>query len=219
MLIALAGLCTACAWTNRPPEGIPVPRTRLLFDGESLSGWKVVGEQDFPGRGDVRVADGAIRLGAGDPFTGIVWEGEFPKELFEVELEAMRISGNDIFCGLTVPVGDSHVTLVLGGWGNSLAGLSCIDGFNASQNETTTPISFENGRWYKVRLRVTDRAIEAELDGKRLFRTRRENKRFSIYRQLEPLRPAGFFSWRTEAALRGIKLTSIEPAAEESEEP
>ena len=195
-----------------------------LFDGESLKNWKVADKDSFQTHGEVEVKDGAIVLKSGQPFTGIQWTGaEPPKENFEIEAEVRRTQGIDIFCGLTVPVGKSHVTLVLGGWGDSVVGLSSINDRNASDNETTKVKSFKNDQWYKVRLRVTADRIQAwiegekEVDGKKVpdiekvIDVERGERKFTIYEQLEPLRPLGFFSWETEGAVRAIRLRPIKP--------
>ena len=67
----------------------------------------------------------------------------------------MKIEGADFMCGLTFPVGDSHASLILGGWGGTVAGISSIDGHDASENETSSFISFPKDRWYTIRMRVT----------------------------------------------------------------
>ena len=188
------------------------PGERLsLFDGETLEGWRVTEKDDFSSRGEVRVREGFIVLGEGDPYTGVGWTGEFPKEDFEITAEATRLSGYDIFCGLTVPVGEGHVTLVLGGWGDCVVGLSNVDYENASENETTTVMSFKNDQWYSVRLRVTSAGIQAWIDGEQVVDLAREGRTFTIYDQLEPQKPMGFFSWQTGAAVRGIEMRRLGP--------
>src|SRR5437016_11038553 len=72
-----------------------------MFDGKTLTGWR---ETDFAGRGEVQCREGLIVLNMGDPFTGINCTNEFPKLDYEVALDAMRVTGSDFFCGLTVPV-------------------------------------------------------------------------------------------------------------------
>ena len=83
--------------------------------------------------------------------TGITWTGEFPRSNYEVRFEAARLQGNDFFASLTFPVEDSFVTWVTGGWGGDIVGISSIDGWDASDNETRTYFNFENGRWYAMR--------------------------------------------------------------------
>ena len=110
-----------------------------------------------------------IVLNTGDPFTGLNWTNPFPKMNYEVALDAMRVTGSDFFCGLTIPVGDSFCSLIVGGWGGSLIGISSLDGMDASENETGKFINFEQGRWYRIRLRVTESKIEAWVDRNKLI--------------------------------------------------
>ena len=46
------------------------------------------------------------------------------------------MKGGDFFATLTFPVDDSFCTFVTGGWGGDIVGLSSIDGWDASDNET-----------------------------------------------------------------------------------
>ena len=106
---------------------------KALFDGKTLQGWH---EAKFQGHGAVQVKGGEIILSPGGPMTGIALDGEFPKTNYEIRLEARRMRGNDFFASLTFPVGEAHCTWVTGGWGGDIVGLSSIDGWDASDNET-----------------------------------------------------------------------------------
>jgi hypothetical protein len=99
---------------------------------------------------------------------------------YEVALDAMRLMGSDFFCGLTVPVGDTFCSLIVGGWGGSLVGISSLDGMDASENETSKFVNFESGRWYRIRLRVTEKKIEGWLDGEKLVDVLRADHRISV---------------------------------------
>ncbi|MHC4620823.1 MAG: LamG domain-containing protein, partial [Planctomycetota bacterium] len=116
-----------------------------LFDGRNLGHWKIT---DFGGQGKVCVRDESIMLAAGDNLTGVTWGGPVPRMNYEINLDAMRVDGDDFFCGLTFPVGDSCVTFVVGGWAGSVCGISTIDYYDASDNETTRKAYFDNNRWY-----------------------------------------------------------------------
>lgn len=178
-----------------------------LFDGKSLDGWKPT---KFGGEGEVEVAAGEIILRAGNPMTGITWTGEHPKMNYEVSLEAKRVDGSDFFCGLTFPVGDKPCTFVVGGWGGGVIGLSSLDGFDASENETTRYQEFENGKWHKIRVRVTKGKIEAWLDDKQMADVETDGRRISIRPEVELSRPLGISSFSTTAALRDIKITRLD---------
>lgn len=100
------------------------PDTRVLFNGVSLDGWQIIDSKEHE---SVFIADSCIIVRMGSGITGIKWIKDFPITKYEVSLEAKRIEGDDFFCGLTFPVKESFCTLVIGGWGGSVAGLSCID--------------------------------------------------------------------------------------------
>jgi alpha-L-rhamnosidase len=180
-----------------------------LFDGKTLKGWRIVDEVDFESHGEVKVADGAIVLGKGSPMTGIAWTGEVPKEDYEVELEASRLEGSDFFCGLTFRISDSPCTLIVGGWGGSVVGLSNVDGASAVENMTTKWITFDEKRWYRIRLRVTKMKVEAWIDDDQVIDLERGSHRFGVWPQQEYVRPFGFDTWITKGALRAIRMRRV----------
>ena len=186
-----------------------------LFDGESLKHWKVT---QFGGQGDVHVEDGRIVLPFGSNLTGITWdedEKELPHRIdYEIELEAMRVDGTDFFCGLTFPVGEAPCSLIVGGWGGGVTGLSSLDGFDASQNNTSQWINYKSERWYHIRLRVTENKIEAWLDGQKIVDADIRRKKLSIRPEVELSKPLGIASFQTTAALKGIRIRPVEKAAD-----
>lgn len=177
-----------------------------LFDGKTLAGWKVT---EFGGEGDVEAKDGRIQMAMAEGCTGITWKGEFPKWDYEVRLEAMRVEGIDFFCGMTFPVGDDPCSLIVGGWGGAVVGLSSIDGKDAAHNETKRYEKFETGRWYKIRLKVTKEKIEAWIDDKQVVDQALAGHKISIRPEVQLSRPFGIAAWRTTAALRDIRLVSL----------
>jgi len=182
-----------------------------LFDGKTLKGW---GETPFAGRGEVKCESGLIILNMGEPFTGISWTNEFPKVNFEVALDAMRVTGSDFFCGLTVPVRDSFCSLIVGGWGGSLLGISSLDRMDASENDTTKYVAFEQGRWYRIRLRITERRIEAWVDNDKLVNVDISDKQVSLRPgDIELSKPFGIAAWQTTSALREIKMRRVDRPA------
>jgi hypothetical protein len=186
----------------------PANDGELLFDGKTLDGWK---ESEFAGQGQVDVSEGRILLGVGQDMTGITWDGaELPKANYEIELEAMRVDGADFFCGLTFPVNDDTCSLIVGGWGGTIVGLSSIDRFDASMNETTKFMSFDRGKWYKVRLRVTPEKIFAWIDDKQVVDFAIEKHKISVRVEVQPSKPLGFATWQTSAALRDIRLRRLD---------
>ncbi|GMQ80403.1 MAG: hypothetical protein BMS9Abin04_388 [Planctomycetia bacterium] len=190
---------------QRPPaaaQGKPVS----LFDGRTLAGWRVT---DFGGQGEVDIEDGRIVLQYGEPLTGITWQRPFPKNNYEVALDAMRVDGIDFFCALTFPVGDEPCSLIVGGWAGSVVGLSSINGSDASENETTSYMQFKQGRWYHIRVRVSGEKIEAWIDRDKVVDVARADRTFSVRLEVDASRPFGIASFQTTAALRNITLQRI----------
>jgi 3-keto-disaccharide hydrolase len=178
-----------------------------LFDGKALGSWQ---PSKFGGDGAVRAENGQIVLDTGKPFTGVTWSGpELPTTNYEIALQAMRIDGRDFFAGITFPVGDSFCSLILGGWGGTVIGLSSVNGEDASQNQTSQSMEFEQGRWYNVRIRVTDAAIETWLDDKQIIKQDRKGNKISIRVDMDPSLPFGIASYRTKAALRDLRLRKL----------
>jgi hypothetical protein len=153
------------------------------------------------------VEDGQVILEAGRPLTGITWAGkDLPATSYEIALQAMRVEGRDFFAGITFPVADAFCSLILGGWGGTVIGLSSIDGMDASENETSQSIEFESGRWYSVRIRVTPGKIEAWLDDRQIINQDISGKKITTRVEVDPSKPLGIASYRTKAALRDIRL-------------
>jgi hypothetical protein len=184
---------------------------KSLFDGKTLGKWEVIANRNFKEHGPVEVKEGMIVLDEGRPATGIRWTGEFPKVNYEVTLEAKRIKGNDFFCGMTFPVGKSPCTLILGGWGGTVVGLSNIDNNSAVENETTQFRDFKRDQWYAIRLRVTEEKIEVWIDKQRIIDLATRGKKLSIWWEQEPALPFGIVTWVTEGAVREIRVRSIDP--------
>jgi hypothetical protein len=212
LTICLTAIATGIRADEAPPSD-PKPTDKtdstLLFDGETLKNWKTT---PFGGEGEVEVKDGCLVIGAGQPLSGITWNGgKIPRVNYEITLEAQRVQGSDFFCGLTFPVQKDPCTLILGGWGGALTGLSSINHQDASENETTNFFKFENGKWYKVRVRVTDKRIQAWLDDKKLADVDYSDKKIGIRLEMELNKPLGVATYNTEAALRNFKVRELKP--------
>ena len=185
------------------------PAAQSLFDGKTLAHWKAA---DFAGGGEPGVEDGAIVLPVGERITGVTWTGDpLPMQNYEISLTARRMDGSDFFCGLTFPVDNSSATLVLGGWGGTLCGISSLNDEDASHNETKTFQRFETGKWYHVRLRVTPGKLQAWVDDKSIVDTTTTGKKISIRNEMEASKPLGLTSFQTQAQIKDIKLTPISP--------
>ena len=180
----------------KPEAGLP----------ESWSDWRI---SDFDRTGPVYVDGDVVFLEMGNDMSGITRVGPFPKMNYEITLDAMRVAGSDFFCGLTFPVEDDPCTLILGGWGGTTCGLSCIDFHDAANNETTNYREFHRGQWYAVRLRVTPGRIQAWVDDRELVDVNVEGRNIDIRWEAEPSVPLGIATWRTTGALRNIRIREL----------
>jgi hypothetical protein len=196
-------------WAGPPPMTWSTNATPL-FNGRDLSNWEVT---DFVARGPVTVVSNIIVMGAGGIMTGINWtNGPLPTNNYEISLDAMRSDGSDFFCGLTFPVGESFCSLILGGWGGSMTGLSSLDDLDASENETSKSLFYEMGRWYHVRLQVTPAKITTWLDQDKIIDAKIAGRKISLRPgPIEFSRPLGLATYQTGAKIKNLQLRLIEP--------
>lgn len=206
---------TAAAPAAPKPKPVPyeaVPELEgvgweYLFDGKTLDGWKVTG---FAGHGEVEVAEGAIRLGSGAMLTGVNGLVKLPGNNYELALDAMKIEGGDFFCGLTFPVGTNCCTLVIGGWGGGVVGISSIEGSDASGNETTRYLEFAQNKWYRVRVKVSANKVEAWIGASKIVDLDTTDKRISMRPgEIELNQPFGIAAWQTTSALKNIQWRKL----------
>jgi hypothetical protein len=194
---------------DKSPYRVKKDSTVALFDGKTLTGWK---KTEFGGEGDVTVKEGQLRMDFGASMTGITYAGKqkLPTTNYEITLQAMRVDGSDFFCGLTFPVGKSHCSFVCGGWGGGVVGLSSIDHYDASENETTTYRDFKSKQWYKIRVRVTDEAIQCWIDGEQVVDQKLKGHTVDTRIEMDLSKPLGVATWETSAALKDFKLALLE---------
>lgn len=185
----------------------PAPKWRPLFDGKKA---KLFKEVDYPNSGKVLVKDGAIRLEAGKPMTGIVYAGkDFPTMDYEVEMEAMKVEGIDFFATTTFPVGKTHCSFVVGGWSGNVTGLSTVDFADASMNETTKEVEYKKGKWYRLRIRVTKERIQAWVDKERVVDLDTKDRDIGTRIECRACRPFGIATYRTTGAVRNLRVREL----------
>ncbi len=215
MLFSLAGLFVATSALAKEPVKKKLRQGECkkwisLFDGKTLNGWK---KTNFGTEADVLVEDKTMIIEMGAPLTGVTITDKafksLPKIDYEMKLKAKRHVGGDFFVALTFPVNDDFCSLILGGWGGSVIGLSCLDGYDASENETTDYFQFKNGVWYDVRLVVTKDKIEAWLDQERIIKVDISDKKLSTRIEVELSHPIGLATFQTTAHIRDFKIRPL----------
>ena len=182
-----------------------------LFNGRDLTGWKVA---DMFGSGTVKVLeDGSVECGPGNPMTGIAYTNDPPRMNYELSLQAVRVKGSDFFAALTIPVEQHFCTVIIGGWGGGLCGVSSVDYMDAAENPWSEGVNLENERWYTLRVRVTPGVLQVFLD-ENIYTTRiefDEASRFSLRSgsDIDKTKPLGLATYRTLARWRNFTITPI----------
>jgi len=200
-------------WVNAWPrqsrlETSIAERWQPLFNGKDLDGWKVT---QFGGEGKVFVENGEVVISQGVDLSGIHTEKEIPRSDYEIQFEAQRAAGDDIFAGLTFPVKDSHCSLIIGGWGGGVCGISSLDGMDASENETTSFQQFEEGKWYRIRIVVRDNHLAAWLDDKQIVDVDTTGKQIGVRFDMERSKPFGFSTYATTGHFRNVRIRTLPP--------
>jgi hypothetical protein len=208
-LLAVALFACAAVSAFEPPDA---PKTeeagwKDLFDGKGLDGWKQSG---YGGEGEASVADGVLTIPMGDRLSGLTYAGgDVPTTNYEVEVEARRVAGTDFFVGLTFPAGESHASLILGGWGGSVCGISSFDGQDANHNDTRKVMRFKKGQWYTARLRVEPNRIRVWIDGQPLIDADTTGKKIDIRPEIALSKPLGISTFATTAEVKRIRLREL----------
>ena len=206
IFLLLVSICVFASCSSTSKEEEKKPSGQSLFNGKDIKGWKI---SDFGGEGEITVKDGSIFLDYGNPMTGLTYTGEIPKVNFEVELEAQKVDGNDFFVGLTVPYKDTHMSLILGGWGGVTCGISSFDYADASENDTTFVKMFHKKRWYKVKLQVMESRVRAFVDGEMLIDKEIDGNKIHTRPEIDPSKPFGIAAFETQAMYRNIYIRKI----------
>ncbi len=212
--VAIAAVCllaSSLALSQTAKDQPTGPSKKLiLFDGKSLEGWK---KSDLPRAGEVQVKDGQILMNnPGDSMSGVTTtRQDLPRVDYELTYEAMRLDGSDFFAAATFPVGKSYITLVNGGWGGNVTGLSSLNGQDASENETTCTITYKNKTWYRFRVHVTGKVIRCWVDDKEIVAVNYQDRKVGTRLETRVSEPLGFATWHTSGALRKVEIRTLKP--------
>ena len=205
-----------------------------LFDG-TLDRWAEAG---YGGQGLVEAVPAAevdgsdvpvLRIGSGDPLTGVMYTGPFDPKSDETDTEtatetdterlprmnyvftwqARRVLGGDFFSTVLFPVGDDVCSVVVGGWGGGVIGLSSLDGMDASENITTNFRLFTNDEWSDFRLTVKPDSVILAIDGEDMFEVDPSEYAVTTRLEMEPLGSMGIASYQSTGELRNLRVTRI----------
>lgn len=187
------------------PEPVPAATGEWIEckpDGEAK--WEIVAGEGSQWDDE----EGVLRVPWANGLAAARWTGPVPEAPFEVELEAQRTDGSDFFCGLTVPTRstDECVTLIVGGWGGSIVGISSLNDLDASENQTALDMHFEDNQWYKIRLRFAGERLMVWIDDKEIIDADTTGTRLSLRPgAIELCAPFGLATWECGAEMRGMR--------------
>ena len=206
MVLAVVLLISSCQSTTLP-NSRPMVEKIALFNGLDLTNWE---KTDYAGKGDVRVDEnGSLVLEMGAELSGVRWNSDkqLPKINYQVSFQAMRTMGSDFFCGLTFPFNETHATLILGGWGGSLIGISSIDDFDASENETGDVYIFEDNQWYDIKLWVGEEKIQLWIDSEIVIDYEVDGHKVAMrFGEIEISAPFGISTYATTGVIKNIEM-------------
>jgi serine/threonine-protein kinase len=186
-----------------------------LFDGRTLDGWRVVEDApEFAKHGTVLPRGRELIFEKGDPATGIAWTREVRRVDYEISLEAMRERGTGSLCEVFFPFKDEYCKLAVAG-DNTMVCLELVDDRPGPQNATQRKFACQDGRWYRIRLRVTAAAIEAWVDDEKMVDFDPARHKLSLHPYQFPLRPFGLRTWNSAAAIRNLRLRQLTTGAAE----
>ena len=181
---------------------------QTLLSAKSHAGWRPA--ENVAGAGEVRFEKPGMVFDFGDPLTMAVYTNALPTVDYEVEIIARKVEGADFFCGFTFPVSTNHCTLILGGWGGFVTGISSLDGLDASENETASSMNFVDGQWYTIRQRVEAARLQTWVDDKQLIDVDLTNRRVEMRAgDIEASKPFGIASYITRAEFRLIRIRKL----------
>jgi hypothetical protein len=213
MMLSATGSTLAAEPTKVEPKAEETPKEYVLFDGKNLTDWEPV---DVGGSGMVEMEGGLMIINQGENISGANYKkaASLPMINYEISLEAKRLQGVDFFCGLTFPVGNAKTcaSLICGGWGGSVTGISSIDNMDASDNNTSSYQRYVDDKWYTIRLRVTKENLSVWLGDKQIIDENIKDKKISVRPgPMESYLPLSITTFNTTAAIRNVKLKVIEP--------
>ena len=193
------------------PESERTADWRALYDGTDLSSWElgVYGESD-----EYEVLEDGVVIPQTAALAGMTFRGALPTVPYRLSVEATRLYGADFFLGVTFPVAGDHLTLVLGGWGGMVSGLSSLDGLDASSNATRTLRHFPNGKRHEVEIEVTETDVRVRVDGEPFLSTSLEGREVGLRVDVEPSHPLGIATYATSTQLHRVRALEMRPGGD-----
>ena len=129
-----------------------------------------------------------------------------PRTNYRLTWQARRTLGSDFFSTVLFPVGEDVCSVVVGGWGGGVIGLSSLDGVDAVENSTTEFMRFEKDRWYDFVLEVRPHTVLFKIDGTEMFEIDPTEYQVTTRVEMEPLGSFGLATFQTSGEFRNLRL-------------
>jgi len=90
---------------------------------------------------------------------------------------------------------------------------------DASENSTSSYLGFDNGKWYKFRIRVDELEVRAWIDDKEVIRQERDGYEFSTRIEVYASQPLGLSVFRSTVAVKDFKWRPLPKGKAEKTDP
>ena len=84
-----------------------------------------------------------------------------------------------------------------------------MDGYDASENATSFYHPFDNGKWYKFRVRVTPASIVAWINDKEVVEQDREGHEFTTRIEVYVSQPLGYSAFGSKVGVRNFRWRPV----------
>ena len=141
--------------------------------------------------------------------TPLALEGDY-----EVEVRFVRTAGDDM-AGIILPVADTQVCLIIGGYHGQASGLDLVNGKRCSVNETKAAVVLENNRPYtaviQVQVRGQEAQVSATLEGKPLVDWKGPPAALSLptWFKLPGAKSLGLTTWGSAVTFESVRLKML----------
>ncbi len=212
--IALALASLGCrSVPGAPPEAVQDARPRAAHDAEPEAAHDAgppippgFVATDFGAEDTVTIAPDAVSLEPGAPLSGVTYTGALPTPPYTLAVEFTKRYGSDFPLAITFPVAGSHLSLVLGGWGGTVCGLSSLDGLDAARNATRFVRAFPVGVRTRVELDVEAERVAVRLDGVPVLDVPLAGRAVGVRAELEPCKPLGLAAFATATTIHSFRV-------------
>jgi len=195
---AALGLALGCR--SAPAGGAPPP----VDAGPPIPAGFV--PTDFGAEDAVAIEPTGVRLEPGAPLSGVTFTGPLPTPPYTLAVEFTKRYGSDFPLAVTFPVAGSHLSLVLGGWGGTVCGLSSLDGLDAARNATRFVHAFPAGVRTVVELDVEAERVAVRLDGVQVLDASLAGHAVGVRAELEPCKPLGLAAFATATTIHRFRV-------------